>query len=194
MSSLSSLVLNRSSIPASAVVVAPAGDISSTNLADALNELDSEKASNSYPAFSANIGTGGDQTITHNTITKVAFANEEFDTNGCYAASRFTPDVAGYYDISSFVDITVTTNRDYVFSLYIYKNGAEYKDFPQKSEANANSASHGINLSGLVPMNGSTDYIEIYFYSFDYTAAAAVLLKGSGTTQNVFVGHWVRGL
>lgn len=146
------------------------------------------------PAFSANIGTGGDQTITHNTITKIAFANEEFDTNSCYAASRFTPDVEGYYDLDSILGLKIVTNRDYVFSIRIYKNGALYKDFTQKSEANASSESHGIPINVRVPMNGSTDYLEVYFYHYDYTAAGAVWLKGTSVTANMFAGHWVREL
>lgn len=52
------------------------------------------------PAFSAYQSVA--QTLASTTITKITFTTEEFDTNSCYdtSTSRFTPTVAGYYQIN----------------------------------------------------------------------------------------------
>ena len=50
------------------------------------------------PAFSAYQSTL--QSFSSNTVTKVLFQTEEYDTNSNFASSRFTPTVAGYYQLS----------------------------------------------------------------------------------------------
>jgi len=47
------------------------------------------------PIFSAYSSAG--QTVSNNTITKILFDTENFDSNSNFASSRFTPTVAGYY-------------------------------------------------------------------------------------------------
>ena len=69
------------------------------------------------PAFSAyaNVATS----LASGSPTKVLFQVEEFDTNANFASSRFTPTVAGYYQINAQVgfDGSVSTAV-----LYIYKS------------------------------------------------------------------------
>ena len=75
------------------------------------------------PAFSAQITTT--QTITLNVNTKVVFGTEYFDTNSNYDASngRFTPTVAGYYQINTQVYFPANSTS-YAF-IEIQKNGSQ---------------------------------------------------------------------
>jgi len=49
------------------------------------------------PAFMAESTV--DQSVTSATWTKVTLGNEIFDTDSCFSSSRFTPTVAGYYQL-----------------------------------------------------------------------------------------------
>ena len=108
------------------------------------------------PAFSAYLSA--DQTITSSTFTKVQLNAELFDTNSNFDTAtnyRFTPLVAGYYQISGglLVDSSATSMR-----LAIYKNGSNYKTIGRSNLSIDNT----IAGSSVVYLNGSTDYVEIY--------------------------------
>ena len=108
------------------------------------------------PAFSAYINVN--QSIATATFTKVQFNTEEFDTNSNYDNAtnyRFTPTVAGYYQVNSVVNKTASSVE---IQTIIYKNGSAFKS------GNDNSSSYGASVSALVYMNGTTDYVEIYTY------------------------------
>jgi len=108
------------------------------------------------PAFSAYGSV--DQNFTSGVSTKITLDTETFDTNSNFASSRFTPTVAGYYQINATVRINDTVSLTNGQAL-IYKNGSQY-------------VSGTLTLSGLtiavvstlVYLNGSTDYIELYGY------------------------------
>ena len=102
------------------------------------------------PAFFATKGSGGNQSIPANTLTKVTFPNEGYDTNGNYNTtnSRFTPTVAGIYLVRYGVAYTNTAGTQ----AFITKNGSLF--------SGQNSSSDWIEVVALVDMNGSTDYIE----------------------------------
>lgn len=107
------------------------------------------------PAFRINLS--GTQTLTTGTFTKLAFATKVFDTNSNFDTTnyRFTPTVAGYYQIQGgFYIATATTLLS-----SIYKNGSEYSRGNQ-------TASYGQSTyaSAVVYLNGSTDYVELYGY------------------------------
>jgi hypothetical protein len=109
------------------------------------------------PAFFVRPSAG--QTVTLATATKIQLNTEEFDTNSNYDTTtyRFTPTVAGYYQISAGLRGTgASTNTQTVLS--IYKNGSAYIS-QVVSESNLAKFP---TLSALVSMNGSTDYIEFY--------------------------------
>ena len=118
-----------------------------------------------YPAFEATIGS--QTNITDNAITKVAFDTEQFDTDSCYDATtnyRFTPTVAGKYFIYSTVNGGSDTNNDINdLRCYLYKNGSSVT-FNDNSP-NTNFRRMGLNVYASLDMNGSSDYVEIYFQS-----------------------------
>lgn len=108
------------------------------------------------PAFG--VYAGGSQSISAGSFTKVQWNTEVFDTNSCFDTTnyRFTPNVAGYYQINSHVDSAAGSSETIVS---IYKNGSELnRGFDQKS------SNTGSVVSSVVYCNGSTDYIEIYVY------------------------------
>lgn len=115
---------------------------------------------NTGPAFSAYQSSG--QTISSNTQTKIQCQTKEFDTNSNYDNStnyRFTPTVAGYYQISGAVRISYTGANELYLS--IFKNGSEIKrtfDFIGVTIASYIQMS----ISALIYLNGSTDYVELY--------------------------------
>jgi len=107
------------------------------------------------PAFSAWQSAG--QSLSASTDTKGLFQTEEFDTNSNFASSRFTPTVAGYYQVSGgFQAGTAASN----LVTLIFKNGAVYKNIGVNI-----AATNWAYGSCLVYCNGSTDYIELYFNS-----------------------------
>ncbi len=124
------------------------------------------------PAFSAWQSSG--QTLSSAVTTKINYQTELWDTNSNYdtSTSRFTPTVAGYYQINAAV-CTASTQSQQI--LAIYKNGSLYQrnDIPS---ININQ------ISSVVYCNGSTDYIEIY--------------ASFGTGQNTFASvnlNWFNG-
>ena len=112
------------------------------------------------PAFSA-YKSASQTGVASAVFTKVTFNTEEFDTNSNYSSSRFTPTVAGYYQINGNVTSPVT-NTSYGLTTVIYKNGILYKT---GAASKANGAMYPSSLvSSIVYLNGSTDYVEIYAY------------------------------
>lgn len=109
------------------------------------------------PAFRARPSTT--QSVTSATYTKVTLGTENWDTNNNFASSRFTPTVAGYYFISGVLYATMSTST-YIW-IQIYKNGV----VEVSGNLNPPYATDGMGtVNGLVYLNGSTDYVELYCY------------------------------
>jgi hypothetical protein len=118
-----------------------------------------------YPAFGAYPDSGIQQTITSGSQQKVLFQNEEFDTNNNFANSRFTPTVAGYYQINAEVrfDGIIGPNNEALIA--IYKNGSEHKRGYNSTGLSPNAGGStwfAMQISSMVYANGSSDYFEIY--------------------------------
>jgi len=116
-------------------------------------------ASNLAPAFSAYGNTN--QNISTGTWTKVQLNAENFDTANCFDSTtnyRFTPTVAGYYQINGSVYFNGTSTVRGIAGLY--KNGSIYQ--MGNYMASYNSTQGVALVISLVYFNGSTDYIELY--------------------------------
>jgi hypothetical protein len=118
------------------------------------------------PAFSAY--ASGTQSITTTSFTKIQINTELFDTNSNFDPTtnyRFTPTVAGYYQVNGGVLISIGTTG--VITASIYKNGsiAAIGNSTASDSINAYSA-----ISTLLYLNGSSDYVELYGY---HTAAGS---------------------
>jgi hypothetical protein len=147
-------------------------------------------ASNLAPAFSAYMTTS--QTLAYNSATKLLFNAEEFDTASCFNTStnRFTPTIAGYYQINSSMMWTGTATRNYYVGNYIYKNGSSIRATLQSFVLGTGGDSV-IVVTGLIYMNGSTDYLESYGYQVDYTSSGTISVN-SNSAYTTFNGSFVR--
>jgi hypothetical protein len=149
------------------------GAVTNAKIADSTLDLTS-KVTGILPV--ANGGTGvssipkfrvkqsSDQSIANASGITVQFndktASGAFDIGGYFNTTnyRYVPLVAGYYFFASTVTIKSAT-PDYVI-IFIRKNGATiYRNLGMESNAaNAHVPAH---VSGIIYMNGSTDYIDV---------------------------------
>lgn len=127
------------------------------------------------PAFSAGMSTT--QTISSGVFTKINFDTKNWDTNTNYSTTnyRFTPTIAGYYQVNCSVDAGASTGATRSIA-NIYKNGSVYR-IGTNNNVVAGNAFSGV-CSSQVYMNGSTDYIECYAY---IAATACVVSPSPGT-------------
>ena len=135
--------------------------------------------SGNMPAFNATLSA--DQAITNGTYTKVLFNTETFDTNNNFASSRFTPTVAGYYQLTLNIQFTFSTLTRAIIPLY--KNGALFQFGYDSGSFPLNTAT----ATFLVYANGTTDYFEGYVYMVG-TSLAVI----SGVTGSSFGGCLLR--
>lgn len=141
--------------------------------------------SGNMPAFSAY--SNGNQSVSNNTWTKVTLGFEEFDTNSNFASSRFTPTVAGYYQINGMIAGNATVSNPTFVQAAIYKNGAIYKRY--SSIGNAANYQCG-TISSIVYLNGSTDYVELY----GYLSSSSAVFSGESSYEATWLnGCLVRG-
>jgi hypothetical protein len=118
------------------------------------------------PCFSAYQSVA--QSLTSNTGVKLQFQTKEFDTTNAFdnvTNNRFQPLVAGYYQVGGGVQITQTATSMYIC---VYKNGVPYKLIFYVGTI-------GGYGSALVPLNGTTDYLELFVIQ-------------SAATQNSLIG------
>ena len=172
----------------SGAITLSAPDVSGTNTATLPAATGTVMVSGNMPAFSAYKGTA--QTVTTATFTKVTLNTEEFDTNNNFDSTtnyRFTPTVAGYYQINGEIAFTSTVSVSRAL-IIIYKNGSAYK---YGCDLNATTAFSSIRnmVSSLIYFNGSTDYVELYGY---VEGAGTLSYSGTTTVDNYFNGSMVR--
>ena len=129
------------------------------------------------------------QSIAASTWTKVQFNVSIFDTNTNYSTSnyRFTPTVAGYYQMNWLVVMdNIPASAEMISA--IYKNGATYvwgnNNYTASTHYNATTG------SVLVYCNGSTDYLEIYVYQ---ASVGAVNCTPTSAYASMFSGFMARG-
>tara|TARA_Y100001938_G_scaffold149607_1_gene236999 strand:- start:302 stop:937 length:636 start_codon:yes stop_codon:yes gene_type:complete len=115
------------------------------------------------PAFHANFGGSSPTSISHDTSTKMAFDNEDFDTDSCYDPSsnyRFTPNVAGKYFFYAQISSNSTSDYDNKYwNCEIKKNGTTII-----THNNQNSYYTSTRSATVTEMNGSSDYVECFGY------------------------------
>ena len=142
-------------------------------------------AGSSGPAFLAYRGTS-DQSLVSGTWTKIQYNTESFDTDNCFDPTtnyRFTPTKAGYYSIN--VACEMYADSGYWSQLKLYKNGSGVR---ATGDADTAQREKWMTLGTLIYMNGSTDYLEVYYY----IERTGVLSSSSTSFLNYFDGVWTR--
>jgi len=138
------------------------------------------------PAFSAYLGSN--QSVSTAVTTKLAFNTELFDTNNNFDTTnhRFLPTVAGYYQINSTIYMSdMGTPEVGIINSSLYKNGSTFAFGTYRLVGNFAEID---TASWLVYMNGSTDYLEMYFVQ----TTGGTRTMASGTAGNLFTGALVR--
>jgi len=138
-------------------------------------------AAGTGPAFSA-YKFAANQSLTSGVYTKVTFDTESFDTNNNFASSRFTPTVAGYYQINGRVDVETSGSITRVL-IAIWKNGVE------SIRGGDMLAGNAVVVSDVVYCNGTTDYLEIY----TYTTGTSLVARSQPYNMTYFSGSMIRG-
>jgi hypothetical protein len=130
------------------------------------------------PAFRAYQNSS--QSLSGGVSTKVNLQAENFDTNSNFdtSNSRFTPTVAGYYFITGMVALGAATN----VQATIRKNGS----VEGYGAYLVGTVSYGASVTGIVYLNGSTDYVELFMYVSGTTST------DDGTADTYFSGALVR--
>lgn len=142
----------------------------------------------SGPAFRAFRNTSP-QNVTGDTFTKVELNAETFDTDSCFDSTtnyRFTPNKAGYYKFTGSVDGEVQVSSSTYGRAAIYKNGSVAA---QGVKAAGFQDEFLSQVSDLIYMNGSTDYVELYGYCRAGTVNENII---NGTSITYFEGVWIR--
>lgn len=149
--------------------------VSGTNTATLPAASGTVQVSGNQPAFLAY--PSASQTLSNSTATLVNFNTEIFDTNSNFDTStyRFTPTVAGYYQVNSLVSVTNNSTLGTLAFASIYKNGSEYLRGTQFGLTAYNVV--GTSVSSVIYLNGTTDYINIYIY-----------ISATGGTTSTLVG------
>jgi hypothetical protein len=131
------------------------------------------------PAFSATTVTAT-TSISANTPKKVILDTETFDTDNCFVPgsgatqSRFTPTVAGYYMLNW---IVVMQTGGLQMHSTIYKNGSSVASLGGCYASTADMYSS--TGSGLVYLNGTTDYVELFVIHQTSTGTKSTSAFGS---------------
>ena len=164
----------------SITLAAPA--VAGTNTATLPAATGTVMVSGNMPAFSAYQATTG-TSLSNGSATKVLFDTEIFDTNNNFASSRFTPTVAGYYQIQGSWQPASAPLVN--MSCQIYKNGSAFVNGIYMTALVSYFQYYAV---ALIYLNGTTDYVE--FYAYNNSGGTVVTNTGTGAT--VFNGALVR--
>jgi hypothetical protein len=144
---------------------------------------------NTGPAFSAYPDSAVTQTITSGSQQKVLFQLEEYDTNSNFASSRFTPTVAGYYQLNAVVRMSGTMGTGESM-LVIWKNGSEHKRGWNASGTEVGASFFAMGVSTMFYANGTGDYFEVYIQQSSGSSKDITVAGGNITWFN---GCMMRG-
>lgn len=115
-------------------------------------------APKNFPAFAGRLGT-----IQNNaaTLNKVKLTGLEFNTLFCWDEinNRFIPNVAGYYYVTG----SISAWGGNGLCAIIYKNGTSYLSGNWfNGVGQLYSKNYTAQVNGIVYLNGTTDYIELW--------------------------------
>ena len=143
--------------------------------------------------------SNADQNIATNAKTTVALNQKVFDLDSYFNTStyRYTPQVAGYYYIECMLQYRPKTAADDVaLSTEINKNGSTYHSTGASPYLSPNGSTgprgqhafkagagkeNQTTITAMVYFNGSSDYVTLTGYIFNYTDTSA--------TDNHLLGH-----
>ena len=136
------------------------------------------------------------QTVANVTVSKIQFKYELADLDGLFDNStnyRYTPQVAGWYWVNLNISINNGGGHSHLMTAYLYKNGSQYATF--EGGGGGSGADHynrygdnnSINMSSIIQLNGSSDYVEGYVYQTNAQSASRNLDNLSTTMMGYLV-------
>ena len=145
------------------------------------------------PAF--HVRLNADQSFSSVTNTKIEFDTEVYDTDNCYDNTtnyRFTPTTAGKYFVYTVAKFTYSASTNNNLNLKLRKNGSDYARANYVEYTNDSNPVISLNVSTIVDMNGSTDYLEV----FGYADSDSPIFDGGGADvdQTYFGAYRMIGL
>jgi hypothetical protein len=161
-----------------------AGNVLTSNGTSWVSSTPSVPSAGTGPAFGA-YQSSQQNIASLNTWIKVNLQTEYFDTNNNFASSRFTPTVAGYYQVNACMNVNYWNGI--ILSCGIWKNGSPYRNgntgYPQTT------GGVRVTVSDLVYLNGTTDYIELYGFNYAATSNNVVTASQYGTYFTAFLAR-----
>ena len=166
------------------------GTISATNGTTAMTINSSGLILPKIPILQVS-ATDTDQSMSANTNTKVQWETVEIDSLSGWDSSnnRYTPTVAGYYLVGGVIRFNFPSDVEFVVTS-VNKNTAT-----ANADSLRNQFNHGSDIvdngsypiaTGLMQMNGSSDYMEIYVSSDE-----SATLHDSATPKSYFFAKLV---
>jgi hypothetical protein len=141
------------------------------------------------PAFEAYLNAT--VVVSDATDTKVAIATEVFDSDGCYDSStnyRFTPTTAGKYFVYGAVQVDTDAVSAMNYGVLVVKKNGTTVFYSQLDGRNNNLGySNGLNVAGIIDMNGSSDYVELWA---TLDSGSAVKFAGDSTSRMTNFGAY----
>lgn len=145
------------------------------------------------PMFHAQLSSN--QSLSNATTTDIIFDQVNFDSDSWYNSTtgRFTPQVAGYYLISSAITTDVAGSNFTLCTASLYFNGTSTQVGSGRIHllrGVGDKDEFGSGTSKIVYFNGSTDYSSITAY----IASGGTRAVSGGTTyaNSYFCGHLLR--
>jgi hypothetical protein len=165
-------------------IAGPEGPIGPTGATGAASTVTGPTGATGPTGPSANISatdvvvTGqlsSDQTIASGTNDVLISFVDDFDPRNWWDATskRFTPTIAGYYNIALHVWWQVATVTNNQFNVQIRKNSSTSAIFQNQTVTGSGSSQGG---SRIVYLNGSTDYVD--FTAFNGDSSSRVIQWG----------------
>ena len=112
------------------------------------------------PAFFAVSATN--QSISHDTWTKLVLGTETLDSDSKFANSRFTPTVAGYYQLTLGTYIPNVDSAE-IAQISFYKNGSDYQYGKHYHQGNDSNGDRFLSTTSFFYLDAN-DYVEGYAY------------------------------
>ena len=127
------------------------------------------------PAFSAKSNAA--TSMSSNTDTKILYGAEDFDSDGTFASSRFTPGVSGKYYIEA--RFRFSQDNDITgLKIALFKNGSAVRVHQQ-----SNIHYETVCVSGIFDLD-TDDYVEVYG-THNYGSASSTV---NDDAYNRFIG------
>ena len=126
--------------------------------------------------------------IPRNVTTVVQLTREDFDKDNYFNTSnyRYTPTVAGTYFFQGQITFQSVGAGDNIYAqTSVYKNGTNVGVTSVIAIQQGSGNDTSVLCNGYIDMNGSSDYVDLRGYIYNYTDAASTNKFTGASTNNM---------